>query len=63
MKGFVMLGTNDLMKSKDFYDKLLSIIGYWGLSKVKICTSQPSWQRLFENLNHLWTPDPPDGGQ
>ena len=27
MRGFVMLGTNDLMKSKDFYDKLLSIIG------------------------------------
>ena len=37
MRGFVMLGTNDLMKSKAFYDELLSIVGLHSLYEDDKC--------------------------
>ena len=37
MRGFVMLGTNNLMKSKAFYDELLSVIGLNSLYEDDKC--------------------------
>ena len=38
-------------------------MGKFGFLAVRTVISHPSLVKWFEKLSHLWTPEPPEGGQ